>query len=202
MTGKHRRTALEFVRYRVRKGDDKQKIFDDLSEEYFERDWLAMLIARVPSPQDSEEMKRMNTLLFSLICAWAAMTLLFKSVIALSLMESTRWIMYLAPLFFLGPAIAVWLALQIKKHDGIYYRIIGLISIFIFLKNIEPLLDETPASSLEWRLSLVYLGLVVAISWLSFLISRRFFPHIAFSGVKKDQAGKYILQRGKGASPI
>jgi hypothetical protein len=192
--GKQRRELLSEIRRRINKGESRQDILSDLSMKYYEEDWLALFISRVPSPDEIQEMKTKNSLLVALIFIWVGIYLLFNLSSIVSLISSNNRLIFILPFLVFWPVLFVWLGLKIKKYDGLFYRFTGLAGIIMILNNLRGTIDNPPANALSLIFLVFFMILLLSMTLIAFQIKKKYFPHIAYYGAKKDD-GKYILGR-------
>jgi hypothetical protein len=191
---KLRRELLSQIRDRINNGEERQSIFEDLCSKFIERDYIAGFIARVPSTEDGYEIRKMNSFLIIIIYTWAGLKLLTNLTIFIPIILKDNRFLIAFPIVFLWPAVASWMALQIKKYDGLFYRFIGLLSIVGICKELQGLIDDQPGNIILYIYYSIIITLLIVASVISFKIKKRFFSHLAFSGVKKE-GGNFILGR-------
>lgn len=197
---KLRRELLSQIKDRIKNGEERQSIFEDLCSNYIERDYIAAFIARVPSPEDEAEMNKSNSFLIVLILIWAVLKLLTNLSIFIPIILQDHRFMFAIPIAFLWPVVAYWITLQAKRYDGLFYRIIGLLSIVGICKELEGLVDVQAGNILTFIFCSIIIVLLIVTTVISFKIKKRFFPHLAFYGAKKE-SGKFILERNNRLTP-
>lgn len=189
---KIRKELSKLIKERISNGEDRQSIYDDLCERYNGPSDVAKLISNVPSQDVIINMKTINSFLFFFICAWSLLMLIGKLLLYIPLILNTFWVLIVFPLVFLWPVIGVWIGLKIKRYNGSYYRIIGLLSISAFLHTLQGFEKGFPENLIDLIYLVILLFLLACISIVSFYIGKKYFSHLGWTG-PKTKNGKYIL---------
>jgi len=189
------RKALQFgIRNRINSGETKRSIFDDLSSKYIEQEHLAMLIAGVPDPEDVPKIKKESSFIFYSLCAYAAIHTISILLFMVPTIRANSKLLFILPMTFLWPVVAIVCALQVKKYNGPWYRSAGWVGIILILNNLAGILNGKINDPFSLVASIVIILLLAASSSVALKIRRDFFPHFSFYGVKKDK-GVYVLDR-------
>ncbi len=191
---KIRQELLSNIKSRINAGEDRQAIFNDLSTKYVEQDWLASLIASVPKPEDVPKMKRSTIFIFVSLSTYAAIHIISVIVNIAPMIAENKKLLFILPMAFFGPAIAIWCALQVRKYLGASYRIAGFITLIFTLNNLRGLFERSIEVDLSLLIPVIVILMLAVSSFMAFRIRKSYFPHIAYLGVKKEN-GVYVLSR-------
>ena len=160
---------------------------------FHEQDVIATLIAGIPNPTDVQDMKKKSLFVFSALCLYAVLHIISIFINMGPLMASNSKLIFVLPMMFIWPAIAIWTAIQVKENRGSFYRFSGWICIVLFLNNLR-FFESPPGNIISWTLAIVVILILLVASFVSFHIKKKYFPHLAYYGVKKEN-GKYVLGR-------
>lgn len=192
--GKIRRELLSSIKSRINAGEERQAIFNDLSTKYVEQDWLASFIASAPNPDDIQKLKKGTSFIFISLCVYAAIHIVSIILNLSPLIAENKKLLFVLPMTFFWPAIAIWCAVQVRGCQGASYRIAGFITLILTLNILRGFFDK----SVDVDLSLILPGVVMLMlavsSFIAFKIRKSYFPHIGYFGVKKEN-GVYVLNR-------
>ncbi|MEK6744764.1 MAG: hypothetical protein AABZ15_14205 [Nitrospirota bacterium] len=191
---KRRRELLENIKNRINAIESRQDIFNDLSTKYIEQDWLASFIANVPNPEDIQKMKKGSSFIFITFCIYSAIHIISIFITMTPMIMSNKKLIFVLPMTFFWPAIAIWCALRIKAYHGASYRVAGWVAIVLSLNNLSGLFKMPAADVLSWTISIIVISLLSVSSFLAFKIRKTYFPHLAFQGARKEN-GRYLLSR-------
>ena len=192
--GKIRRELLSNINSRISAGEDRQSIFKDLSTKYVERDWLASFIAGVPNPEDLEKINKANAFIFLSFCIYAAVHIVSSIVNLSPMIAENKKLLFVLPMTFFWPLIALWCAVQVRKYHGAWYRVAALFSLIIIFNNVRVFFEKSADIDLSLILPGIVIVMLAASSFVGFKISRSYFPHFGFWGLKKEN-GVYVLSR-------
>lgn len=194
ITGKTRKALLTEIKSRISSGENRRNIFDDLSAKYVEQDWLAGLIAGVPDPADISKMKKGTAFIVLSLCIYAGIHIISIIINLSPMIAENKKLLFILPMAFFWPAIAIWSAVQVRRYHGASYRIVALITLILILNNFRGFFEK----SVDVDLSLILPGVVMLMlavsSFIAFTIRKKYFPHIGYWGVKKEN-GVYVLNR-------
>ena len=192
--GKIRRELLSTIKSRINTGEDRQSIFNDLSAKYVERDWLASFIAGMPNPEDLHKIKKANTFIFLSLCIYAVVHIASNILNLSPMIAENKKLLFVLPMTFFWPSIAIWCAVQVRRYHGSWYRVAGGFSIIIICNHARVFFEK----SQDFEFSLIIPGIVIlmlaASSIMAFRIGKTYFPHFGFWGLKKEN-GVYVLSR-------
>jgi hypothetical protein len=193
--GRFRRELISNIRKRINAGKDRQDIFNDLTSQFYEQDVIATLIAGIPNPSDVQEMRKKSLFVFGALFIYAILHIISIFINMSPLIASDSNLIFALPMMFIWPAVAIWTAFQVKQNRGSFYRFSGWICIVLVLNNLRGLFYESPPDNIvSWTLSIVLVLILLVSSFISFKIKKKYFPHLAYFGVRKEN-GKYILGR-------
>jgi hypothetical protein len=147
----------------------------------------------VPSPEDMEEMKTMNSFLMELILIWAGVTAVSSLLLVIPRVLNDVRSLWTLPLVLMWPGLAIWIAMRLRRYDGAFYGATGWLCVVGILKTFEGHGGQFTGLS-AWIYFPCVIVLLVTASIISFSIKKRFFPHILWNGVKRT-GDRYILGR-------
>ncbi|MCC5916225.1 MAG: hypothetical protein JJU02_02740 [Cryomorphaceae bacterium] len=159
----------------------RQKILEELSEVYFERQTLATLIAMKPVPERKKKFKPYNNILLGLL----VLTILLKILIGILVLPDIS--IYIIPFALILPLLTVFFAIEVSKYKAYIYKPLGLLAIVGTggsLRNYE---------SIDfWFMIQLSIGLLIVC--LSFYTGKKMFPNYGLMGPKRDQNGNISLE--------
>jgi multidrug efflux pump subunit AcrB len=177
----NRKEVIELIQNKLREGSSRQRIFNELTEEYFNKNSIAGLVASTVDPSVKEQFKISNNLLVGLLGLSAVAKVLF----GIALFSSISPV--LIPMAILFPFFSVMLALEIYRYNGAVYSVVGLFSIAGILKIFANFNDFGLDGYFD-------IAIIVVILFLAFYLKEKMFPFYGFLGPKKDKNGNYILE--------
>ena len=122
--GKIRRELISSIRERINAGENRQDIFNDLSSQFYEQDVIARLIADIPNPGDVQDMRKKSLFVFSALCIYAVLHIISIFINAGPSIASHSNLIFVFPMMFIWPVMAILTAIQVKKNRGSSYRLI------------------------------------------------------------------------------
>ena len=176
----NKKEALKTIQDSIRANTPRQEILDALSEQYFDKNSIAALIASTIDPQTKAKYKGLNNLLLGLL----ALTILAKILVGIVLLSSVSPL--LIPMAFFLPVLTIWFALEVSKFKGYIYKILGLLAIGSIFMSINTIEASGIYGIIDWVI-------VIAICVLSFYLGNKLFPNYGLLGPKKDSAGNILL---------
>lgn len=194
ITGKTRRELVASIIERIKAGEDRKIIFNDLTTKYKDQNLIATLIANIPNPSDAQELKKGSLFVISTLCIYAALHIISILSAMSPLITSYKGLIFVLPMMFIWPAFAIWAALQVKQNRGSSYRFAGLLCIVFILNNLRGMKEYQLEDVVSWALSIVIIVILIIASYISFKIKKKYFPHLAYYGAKKENIN-YILGR-------
>jgi hypothetical protein len=161
-------------------GKTDQEIYNELSQQYYDKKTVALLITGTVKDESRAKYKIYNNILLGLI----GLTILFKvlAVFSLSLSEGQLWALLL---IFIVPILNIYFFYEISRYNAPIYRFCGLLTIASFFQAVgkaENVIDI-----------FISLALCAGISGLSFYLDSKMFPDYSPKNLKKDNKGEYIL---------
>ena len=139
-------------------------------------------------------MKKGTTFILIALCLYAATHIISILLFMTPMIAENKKLLIMLPMTFIWPAIAIWCIVQVKKYHGASYRFVGLISLVLVLNNLRGLIDRPPNDVVSIIITTALISMLVACSFIAFKIRKRFFPHITYFGIKKEN-GVYVLSR-------
>ena len=168
------------IQEKVNQGISRTEILNELSEIYFDKKTLSLLIAAIPDPTRKEKYKLLNNVLLGLLLV----TIFSKIIVGFSLLAQVS--IGLTPFAILMPIINIYFALEVSKYKGYIYNILGLLTIAGILNTMTQLNE----SGLYGIADLIF-GLLIA--GLAFYLGNILFPNYGLRGTKKNRNGEIIL---------
>jgi hypothetical protein len=175
------KTARRFIIDGRNSGKTDQEIYHELSQKFYDKKTIALLIAGTVTAEKKGKYKMYNNVLLVLIGVFV----LFKAVATFNSIEGTNdlW-------FFLVSTIVIFLLAgyimyEIARYNGPIYRVCGLFTILILLQSIM-----NTESVFEFLINVL---IFTAIACLSFYLDRKMFPNYRYKKLKKDSNGEYIF---------
>lgn len=175
------REALRVIEKRIREGNSKKEIYDELFGSIKFRTDILQLLAMVPEQELRISFKKHNLLLFWLLILVSAT----KFIIAISMLGNIS--PYMLPLAVLVSFISIFFAFMVWNFRGNMYRILGMLGVASLLKNISNFEAWGSYTLIDWTLDLllVYIpGILIVI--LSYYIGIKVFPYYSFWGLLQE----------------
>ncbi|MCZ4696466.1 hypothetical protein DWB61_17520 [Ancylomarina euxinus] len=169
------------IKDKVNQGVSRIEILNELSEKYFDKKTLSMLIAATPDPTRIEKYKLLNNILLGLIF----ITIISKILLGFFIFSQISTA--LIPLAFLFPILNFMFAFEVSKYKGYIYNILGVITVAgIF--NVLGKINE----NIFFGVIDIMIGILIA--GLAFYLGNKMFPNYGLIGPKKDSKGEIILE--------
>ena len=175
------KTARKFIIDGRNTGKTDQEIYDELSQEFYDKKTIALLIRGTVTNEKKNKYKIYNNVLLGLI----GIFVLSKALGIFRLVEATAdvWIfLLLTTVIFL---LAGYFMYAIAKYDGHIYRICGLL---ISLSLVQQVMAAENGFEI-----FVCVFLSTAIACLAFYLNKKMFPNYNYRKLKKDNTGEYIF---------
>jgi len=175
-----RKNAHKFIVESRENGKTNQEIYNELSQQYFDRKSVALMITGTVTTENKNRYKVYNNILLGLL----AVSIIFKLLIVFNLTIQTGepW-MYL--LILIVPLFSGYFMYEIARYNGPIYRMCGLLTIAGFLQTIGKSDNST-----DVLISIVFAG---SVAGLSFYLDSKMFPDYSPKNLVKDTDGEYVL---------
>lgn len=174
----------------LQSGKPRQQILEELSEEYSDKDFLAKLIAWVPSSEDMPKFTKTNNILFGLMVSFGVYQILLKFFFILNcdIKGPGKW--GLVPIALIQPVFIFYFSYLVKRMEGYVYTFIVLLGLIGISKSIHADIFSDTAYTISFLFNVLWIltGIIIANS-----ISKRYFPHLRWRINMQDKNGKYIL---------
>lgn len=175
------------IQEKIQANISRKEIFNELSEQYYDKKMLSLMIASTVDPYLKVKYKTWNNILMgllvlSIISKIIDGVLLFSTYTSLmsSLTSVTISFSFIIPLLF---AIQI---VEVSKFRGNIYNFVGGLAIAGICQSIS-IIQELGFYAL------ISTVLYLIISIVSFYLKRKLFPNFGFFGLKKDKEGNVIL---------
>lgn len=180
----NRKDAQKYIIVSRGNGKTDQEIYNELSEQYYDKKSVAILITETITSENKKKYKVYNNILIGLI----ALTILFKlfMVFSLTIQSGELWILLFA---LFAPLLAGYFIYGILNYQKPIYRFCGIMTGLGFLQNMRKL-DSTS----DILINIIF---TVAIVGLSLYLDNVMFPDYNPKGLLKDSNGDYILPVNK-----
>jgi hypothetical protein len=175
-----RKAAKIFIVDSRDNGKTDQEIYNELSQQYYDKKSLALLITGTVTTENKNNYKVYNNILLGLLVL--AILLRILLVFSLTIQTGQLWTLLLV---FIVPLFAAYFAYEIARYNGPIYRFCGIMTIAGFLQTIGKSEGGT-----DILINLVFAG---AIAGLSFYLDSKMFPNFSPKNLKKDSNGEYVL---------
>ena len=157
-----------------------QEIYNELSQQYYDKQGLAVTITSIPTDADMAKYRIYNNALLGIL----VLSIVFKLITVFSLtLEAGQPLLLL--LIFVVPLFTLYFIYLIKHYNAFAYRACGFLAIAGFLQSIEK-----ADNSFDIIFNIIFAG---AICFLSFYLDKNLFPKYSPGKLKKDGNGEYIL---------
>ncbi len=177
-----RKEAVKYIEAELTKGTPRKDILQQLSQQYYGKHSIAMLIASIPNPELKRKYKILNDILLGLLLL-IILNKLWYSVILLSNFS------FAAVPFIIQLVFNIYFAYEVTKYNARIYNLIGILALVGIWYLISNLGDTANGVAIILG---VLLNLIIAI--LAFYLSLKIFPNYGFFGPKKDAKGNIILE--------
>ena len=175
-----RKAAQKFIVDSRDNGKTDQEIYNELSQQYYDKKSVALLITGTVTTENKNKYKVYNHILLGLL--GLAILLRILLVFSLTIQTGQLWTLLLV---FIVPLFAAYFAYEIAHYNGPIYRFCGIMTIAGFLQTVGKSEGGT-----DILINLVFAG---AIAGLSFYLDSKMFPDYSPKNLKKDSNGEYIL---------
>jgi len=177
----NKKEVIKVIGEKVNQGVSRTEILNELSEKYFDKKTLSMLIAATPDPTRIEKYKLLNNILLGLIF----ITIISKILLGLFIFSQVS--IALIPLAFLFPILNILFAFEVSRYKGYIYNILGIIT----LAGIFNMLGKMGENGVFGIIDII-IGLLIA--GLAFYVGNKMFPNYGLIGPKKNSKGEIILE--------
>jgi hypothetical protein len=171
----------QFILESRENGKSDQEIYDALSQQYYDKKSVALLITGTATNENKSKYKIQNNILIGFL----GLSMLLKILIIFSLSDPFEDPFFML-LLFLYPAIEGYFIYGIAKYLAPYYKLCGILAILSFLKTIRSAGNDSSII-----LNLLIISIIVG---LSFYLAKKLFPKYSPKNLKKDDNGEYILE--------
>lgn len=175
-----RKAAQKFIVDSRDNGKTDQEIYNELSQQYYDKKSVALLITGTVTTENKNKYKIYNNILLGLL--GLAILLRILLVFSLTIQTGQLWTLLLV---FIVPLFAAYFAYEIARYNAPIYRFCGIMTIVGFMQTIS----KSEGGS-DILINLVFAG---AIAGLSFYLDSKMFPDFSPKNLKKDSNGEYIL---------
>jgi len=175
-----RKKAQKFIVEQRANGKSDQEIYDELTQQYYDKKEVALFIAGTATEENKRKYKIYNNTL--LIFLLAAILLRILSVFGMTLQTGQLWTLLFV---FIVPVFAALFAHGVAMYQAPIYRFCGIMTILGFLKAMSSL-----ESGIDIFINFIF---TVAIAGLAFYLDSKLFPNYRPRSLKTDSNGEYIL---------
>lgn len=176
------------IQEKIQANIPRKEIFNELSEQYYDKNMISLMIASTVDPYLKVKYKSWNNLLIGLL----VLTIISKIIDSVLLISTYSSIvsslgsLTLSFSLFIPVLFVAYLIVGVSKFRGNIYYFGGLLAIAAIFQSISYF------SELGFY-SLISIVLCLIICILSFYLKRKLFPHFRLFGLKKDKEGNVIL---------
>lgn len=175
-----RKVAHKFIVDSRNNGKTDQEIYNELSQQYYDKKSVALLITGTVTTENKNKYKVYNNILLGLL----GLAILFRILLVFSVTIQTGQLWTLI-LVFIVPLFAAYFAFEIARYNGPIYRFCGIMTIAGFFQTVGK-----SESGTDVLVNLFFAG---AITGLSFYLDSKMFPNFSPRNLKIDSNGEYIL---------
>jgi hypothetical protein len=175
-----RKAAQIFIVDSRDKGKSDQEIYRELSQQYYDKKSVALLITGTVTTENKNKYRVYNNILVGLL--GLAILLRILLVFTLTIQTGQLWALLIV---FIVPLLAAYFGYEIARYNAPVYRFCGIMTIVGFMQTIGRSEGGT-----EILINLVFAG---AIAGLSFYLDSKMFPEYSPKKLKTDSNGEYIL---------
>lgn len=176
----NKKEVQEFITLGRLSGKTEQEIYYELSQEYFDKKSIALLITGTVTEKNKSKYQIYNNVLIGILGFSALSNMLFVANLAQD--AKSPWLLIFV---FLAPLFSIIFIYQMIQYNASIYRLCGILTALNFFQTATKL-----ESSTEIIISLVFTAIVVG---LSFFLDSKMFPDYSPKNLKKDSNGEYIL---------
>jgi hypothetical protein len=175
-----RKAAKQFVLDNRNDGKTDQEIYNELTQQYYDKKGIALLIAGTVTNNRKTKYRQYNNILLVLI----GLTILDNifAVLSLSLAEKQLWILLLV---FIAPLLNIFFFYEIARYNAPIYRAVGLLTIAGFLQSMSKAENG----------NYIFINIIwcSGVAGLAFFLQSKMFPYFSPKKLQKDLNGEYIL---------
>ncbi|MCX6231397.1 MAG: hypothetical protein NTZ33_07630 [Bacteroidetes bacterium] len=175
-----RKATQKFIKENREIGKSDQEIYYELTEQYYDKKSVALLITATATKEDKAKYNIYNNILLVILVIVIMLKVL--SVFSLTLETGTPWTLLLV---FIVPLFAGYFAYEIARYNAPVYRFCGIMTIVGFVQSIGKSVNITDI--------LLNIFFTAAIVGLSFFLDYYLFPNYSPSNLKQDSNGEYIF---------
>ena len=175
-----RKVVQKFIIDSRDNGKTDQEIYNELSQQYYDKKGVALLITGTVKTELKIKFKIYNNILIGLLF----LSILFKLIMVASVTLQTGQLWTLL-LVLIVPLFAGYFMYEIARYNGPIYRLCGMLTLAGFFQTISKAENGT-----DILINIIFAG---AVAGLSFYLDSKMFPDYSPSNLKKDKNGEYIL---------
>jgi len=175
------KAARKFIVEARENGKTDQEIYNELSQQYYDKKHIALLITGTVTKENKNKYKVYNNILLILL----GLAILSRIIYVLGMTVQTGQPLILL-LVFIVPIFTAYFAYEIARYNGQIYRICGIMAIVGFLQSFK-----VSEGIVEFAINLFF---AAAVAGLSFYLESNMFPHYGNKNLIKDTNGDYILK--------
>ena len=171
---------MQFIKEKRVEGKLNQEIYAELSNQYFDKKSIALLIKGTPTLENLKKYKAYNFILIGLL----GITALLKALTVFNMVmgEGPVWELLL---IFIVPVLNFYFIYEIARFNPTVYRSCGALTILGFVQSIGKFDSNADA--------FISFALCAAIAGLSYFLYYNLFPNYQPKSLEKDSEGEYIL---------
>ena len=159
-------------------GKTDQEIYNELSQQYYDKKAVALLITGTVTSENKKKYKIYNNILLGLL----GLSILFKllTVFSLTIQSGQLWTLLLV---LIVPLFAGFFMYEIARYNAAIYRFCGMLTIVGFLQTIGKAENGTDI--------LINIIFAIAVAGLSFYLDSKMFPDYSPKNLQMDSNGEY-----------
>ncbi len=175
-----RKSARKFIIENRNEGKTDQEIYEDLSQLYYDKKSLALLITGTPTQENIAKYSIYNFALIALLVGVGVLKVFVVAGLSLAAGQPLALL-----LVFLVPIVNVYFIYEFIRYSAPAYRICGALAIVSFLQSLSNM-----SGAMDFISTLVLTGGIAA---LSFYLDDKLFPNYAPKKLTKDEKGDYMF---------
>lgn len=162
------------------KGQTNQEIYFTLSEQYYDKKAIALLITGTATENQKKKYKFLNSILLFLLGS----TILLKvwMIVFLSLDVKNLWLLLSV---FIVPILNILFFISVAKYEAQAYRFCAFFAVYGFLNTAMKSQDST-----DILISFILCGLI---TYLGLFLDSKLFPNYKPFNLRKGTNGDYII---------
>ena len=181
------KVAAKFITESRNNGMTDQEIYNELSQQNFDKASIASLIAFSVTPEKRRKYRIHRYILFGLIAITALLSLVsnidsFSDLVS----DVESIILEIIIMLFVG----FYILLLIKSEHKVAYSQCSFLSFFTLLASFFRLNRQFVSYNYKYLIMQILMALIAV---LSYYISRKMFPKYRFKDLKQDDDGEYIF---------